>query len=59
MTKLEQWIYSLVISFECAVLMAAVAYKAEIKEWYIMGVISWIIGTLLIKVIMFCLEDKL
>lgn len=58
MTKLEQWVYSLVISFIIAVLMAVVAHKVEIKEWYIMGVISWIIGTLYIKAIMFCLEDK-
>ena len=59
MTKLEQWMYSIVISFIISILVAVLSYKAEIKEWYIMSIISFVLGTLLIKSIMFLLEDIL
>lgn len=59
MNKLEQWIYSIVISFIISISVAVLLYKIEIKEWYIMTIISLIIGTLLIKAVMFLLEDNL
>lgn len=59
MTKLEQWICSIVISFIISILMAVLSYKAEIKEWYIMSIISFILGTLLTKLILFLSEGNL
>lgn len=59
MTKLEQWVYSIVISFIISILNTALCYRAEFKEWWIMGFVSFIIGTLLVKSVMFFLEDNL
>lgn len=56
--KKMQWIYSIILSFMISSFMAfIIVYKTDIKEWYIMYIISFIIGTLLIKVVMFCVEE--
>ena len=59
MNKLEQWVCSIVISFIISVFNTALYYRADFKEWWIMGFVSFIIGISLIKLVMSFLEDNL
>lgn len=58
MTKLEQWIVSIILSLIISLFFTfLILYKTDIKEWWAIGLISFVTGMLLIKIILFLMEE--
>ena len=52
-----RWLTSLSLATIITAFFTFIFYQTGIKEWWVMGIISFIISTLLIRVVMYCIDE--